>query len=163
MLLSREKMWSLIPILVLTGFSVQLPGGRLNQGVSSWVGAYTFLESAYKDYYQEYQVDVCDASGFAYVTVDGFKTNTRLEARASQKNGQLQIYFESYGKDDRWKTGRKPGELLLTLTRRGTKYRIMWGSLRQNLSSNFAARVKRTRVERIGTDCSATKVPERWR
>lgn len=162
-LLSREKMWSLIAILVVTSFSVQSPGGRLSQGVSSWVGAYTYRESVGKEGSQEYQVDVCDATGFAYITVDGFKAETRLEARASEKNGQLQIYFESYGKDDLRKEGRQPGELLLTLTRRGTKYRIIWGSLRPNLSSNFAARVGRTRVKRIGTDCSATKVPEKWR
>jgi hypothetical protein len=106
----------------------------------------------------QYEVAVCDAEGDAYITVDGHMTEVRIKARARQKNGKLELFFESYGADDMWKKGYDSGDLLLTIGREGQSYRIEWGALQSQLNEGS----KTAKASKTPADCSATAAPEKW-
>src|SRR5580658_7461037 len=71
--------------------------------VPAWIGAYAMTESAPPDVVMNYAVSVCDAAGDSYIAVDGHMTEIRFKAKARQKNGKLELFFEGYGGDDMWK------------------------------------------------------------
>ena len=132
------------------------PGGTA--AAANWVGAYTLGESAPPDLVMDYEVAVCDAEGDAYITVDGHMTEIRLKAKATQKNGKLELFFVSYGSGDMWKKGYDQGDRLLTIVRQGQGYRIEWGALQSQLKEG----AKTATAKRGKADCSATPAPEKW-
>jgi len=96
--------------------------------VSAWIGAYTFSESAPPDLIMNYAVSVCDGAGDAYIAVDGHMTEIRLKAKARQKNGKLELFFEGYGGDDMLKKGYDPGDLRLGSTQVSVERRGQGGN-----------------------------------
>jgi hypothetical protein len=126
--------------------------------VSAWIGAYSFSESTPPDITMSYAVSVCDAAGDAYIRVDGHMTEIRLKAKARQKNGKLELFFEGYGSDDMWKKGYDAGDLLLTIAQQGQGYRFVWGSLKSQLNEGARGGA----AKKAKADCSATAAPEKW-
>ena len=126
--------------------------------VPAWIGAYTFSESAPPDLIMNYAVSVCDGAGDAYIAVDGHMTEIRLKAKARQKNGKLELFFEGYGGDDMLKKGYDPGDLLLTIAQQGQGYRFVWGALKSQLNEGARAGT----ATKAKGDCSAAAAPVKW-
>lgn len=111
-----------------------------------WVGKYTFGEFAPPNQTWEYTLTIgkiSDAPLFSvYLQVDGFQTQVRKWATATGNANYLEIVFNSYDDEDRdlayENYSYSYGDLMLTLTRKGSDIYTTWVKLQPMLQSNAA-------------------------
>jgi predicted small secreted protein len=112
-----------------------------------WVGKYTFDEFAPPNQTMVYSVSITkepDGQALsAFLQVDGFQTMTRKQAWVAGNANYIEIVFSAYDDDDdldlafpdnRYRTG----DVILTLTRKGSDIYTTWGQLQPMLQSNAA-------------------------
>jgi len=76
-----------------------------------------------------------DEKYWADISIDGWQTLRRLKARVEGDNDSIQLIFDSYLPDNDFELF-STGDVLLTLTKRGSKIITKWGKIKPIVREN---------------------------
>jgi hypothetical protein len=145
-----QKLWLVIFALTLFGSLATTPARQLakskaqRSGNPPWEGEYNFGETSGRNtgLVILYSVKVYqkDGSLLADIDADGHQTMTRLSCKTKVAGNRLTLYFSNYREENLFEI-YKPGEVLLSLERRGGKLLTYWGAIRPQLTGFKNGRV----------------------
>lgn len=98
-------------------------------------GTYEYSEFAPPNQTWAYALTISKADNQfdAELDITGFQTLTKIQAVAQQRNGNLlDVIFDSYRPGNTGEVYKK-GDLLFSLEKLDSKYKILWGTLKSNL------------------------------
>ena len=74
--------------------------------LESWIGDYTFSEFAPPNQNMFYRISIYKENGnyFAKITIDGFQTIERLQAKVSGDDNSIKIFFSKYLPNNRFES-----------------------------------------------------------
>jgi hypothetical protein len=122
-------------VFVLAGFSAY--NIFINSSLESWIGDYTFSESATPNINMYYQISVYKNNNnyYAAINIDGFQTMARLLATVSGDNNSIKLIFNKYLPDNFLGSYNK-GDILLSFQKNNSKLYTIWGEIQPILLSN---------------------------
>lgn len=130
-------------VLVLFSFYLVLRYQKIEQqdDLDSWVGSYQYIEhdvpaeqdgQVYGDYPYELIIYKENGTYKATLTVDGFQTMIRLNAKVQGDEKIAKIAYESNWPGDHEIVEFNKGEVMFSLEKSNSEYKILWGSFGPN-------------------------------
>lgn len=106
--------------------------------LESWIGDYTFSEFALPDQNMFYEISIYKDNDnyYAKISIDGFQTIQRLQARVSGDENSIKLLFYKYLPDNLWEPYQE-GDILLSFEKRDSNLYTFWGKIQSILESNI--------------------------
>lgn len=109
---------------------------------SDWVGSYEFYENGGKTaggtaILISHELNIIDGGDglTASLQSNGYQTSSDLVCTAKVEGSKLLIYFQNYGEENMFEP-YQPGDLLLTLERKGKSILTRWGKFAPSVPKN---------------------------
>lgn len=109
---------------------------------SDWVGSYEFYENGGKTaggtaILISHELNIIDGGDglTASLQSNGYQTSSDLVCTAKVEGSKLLIYFQNYGEENMFEP-YQPGDLLLTLERKGKSILTHWGKFAPSVPKN---------------------------
>ena len=116
----KHLYYFLFAILSLTIFSA-CGGGSGSESID-WIGTYTFEEIAgpgmdgeAREYYYTIEIEKSENGYGGVYNLDGYQLMARYNCSVAEENGELVLYFESYGEDHEMGNGYDDEAKILTM------------------------------------------------
>jgi hypothetical protein len=126
-------------ILIGGGYFAWQHFGVPKASIMDWIGSYEYIESAPGVYSPDqtwvYKLDIYEEENQlkAQLDIDGFQAMIRIQAIAEERNGRLDIVFDSYRSENIYELYER-GDLLFSIEKISRdKYRILWDKMKSNL------------------------------
>lgn len=105
--------------------------------LESWLGEYKFSEYAPSNQNMFYRISISKVNNsyYAQISIDGFQTIERLQAKVSGDENSIQLIFEKYLPDNQFETYAE-GDILLSFQKENFKLYTSWGKIQPMLDSN---------------------------
>lgn len=105
--------------------------------LETWVGDYTFSESAPPDQNMFYEISIYKENDnyYAKINIDGFQTTERLLAKVSGDENSIKLTFYKYLPDNLFEPYSE-GETLLRFEKRNSQLYTYWNKIVPMLESN---------------------------
>lgn len=106
--------------------------------LKSWVREYLFSEYAPPDENMFYGFSIYkkNNSYYADISIDGFQTMARLQAKVLGDKNSIKLLFDKYLPDNNFEPYKK-GDVLLSLKKTNSKIYTYWGKIQPMLYSNM--------------------------
>jgi hypothetical protein len=117
------------------------------QELASWVGDYTFFELVPQDENRWYSLSIRQEQDeyIAIISIDGFQTMTRLQARVEGDEVEARLLFDSYRPDNLFEPYQS-GDQLLRFKKQGSQMLTYWGKFKPMIPSYDSGKVWFERV-----------------
>jgi hypothetical protein len=112
-------------------------GNEASPALESWIGVYTFSESAPPNISRLYSCSIYKENDnyYAKIYIIGFQTMQSLQAKVSGDENSIKLIFYDYLPDNRWASYTK-GDILLSFEKRNAQLYTSWGKIHPILKSN---------------------------
>jgi hypothetical protein len=106
--------------------------------LESWIGDYTFSEFAPPDQNMFYTISLYKENSdyYAKISIDGFQTIERLQAKVSGDENSIILLFYKYLPDNQFEPYTE-GDTLLSFEKRNSDLYTSWGKIQPMLESNI--------------------------
>jgi hypothetical protein len=121
----------------------ETPRGELPE--EKWIGTYEYSEFAPPNQTWFYTFEVYRSVDQikAWLVIDGFQTQARIQASVQEKDGNLDVIFEGYRPENIGEPYQQ-GDLLFSLEKVSDgEYKILWNKLQSNLKEPGVAEFKK--------------------